>query len=319
MRTPQPWTLPDQPASTAALAAGGVSESMLATQVRRQALLRLRQGVYLAQASWPADPADQHLMLGRAEIAANPEAVLSHQSAALVWQLPTPGFVPWHELPPSVTLPAGRNFRSSHGLAVHHVANLPKAQLGRDPGGYPATSVARTAVDLAEGLALPQALVLLDAAARRLCAGFVSHPKRHDYANAGLASAARAELTAVAISRRRSGLLPMISLAEASRESAAESLSAGYFQLGGLPTPSFQSPIRTPQGTFFPDCLWNEGQLIGECDGTVKYIDQHAYAREKEREQILRDLGFGMVRWQAKEIMTRPDAVVARVARALGG
>ena len=39
---------------------------------------------------------------------------------------------------------------------------------------------------------------------------------------------------------------------------------------------------------------------------------------EKEREQLLRDLGYRMVRWLAKEIMLTPELVVARVARALG-
>jgi very-short-patch-repair endonuclease len=58
--------------------------------------------------------------------------------------------------------------------------------------------------------------------------------------------------------------------------------------------------------------------LIGECDGAVKYANANAYVLEKEREQILRDLGYRFVRWQAKEIMTNPAEVVARVARALG-
>jgi hypothetical protein len=147
MRTPQPWTLPDEPTSTAALAVMGVSESMLATQLRHGTLRRLRQGVYLAQAAWPGESVGQHLMLSRAEVAANPAAVLSHQSAALIWQLPTPGFGHWHELPPSITLPAGRGFRSSRGLADHHVAELSPAQLSRDPAGYSVTGVARTAVE----------------------------------------------------------------------------------------------------------------------------------------------------------------------------
>ena len=57
--------------------------------------------------------------------------------------------------------------------------------------------------------------------------------------------------------------------------------------------------------------------LIGECDGAVKYADAQGYVREKEREQALRDQGYAMVRWQAKEIMLRPEVVVERVARCL--
>jgi very-short-patch-repair endonuclease len=57
--------------------------------------------------------------------------------------------------------------------------------------------------------------------------------------------------------------------------------------------------------------------LIGECDGAVKYTDQQSIVAEKEREQLLRDLGYRIVRWLAKEIMTRPDLVLARIERAL--
>ena len=79
-----------------------------------------------------------------------------------------------------------------------------------------------------------------------------------------------------------------------------------------------QTPLRTPIGTLFPDCLWEDHRVIGECDGAVKYADgSAAFLAEKQREQVLRDLGYGMVRWLAKEIMARPEVVVARVARAL--
>lgn len=296
---------------------------MLATQVRRGELLRLRQGVYLAASAWPETADQQHLMRARAEIAANPEAVLSHGSAALAWSLPTPGFERWEDGAVSVTLPSGRGFRPATGPAVHHVAALPQADVRRDPEGYRLTSVARTAVDLAAGRELPQQLVLLDAAARTLCGSYVSRPRRHDYMNPALAQAACDELAEAAIARRRTGLLAAIELAQPARESAAESLSAGYFSLAGLPVPEFQPGIPTPIGIAYPDFLWRgfgarERGVIGECDGAVKYKDAQVYIEEKEREQLLRDLDFDVVRWLAKEIMLTPQVVVARVARALG-
>ena len=55
-----------------------------------------------------------------------------------------------------------------------------------------------------------------------------------------------------------------------------------------------------------------------EADGAEKYRDQQAAVREKEREQVLRDLGYRSVRWLSKEIMARPDVVVDRVRRQLG-
>lgn len=296
---------------------------MLATQITRGNLLRIRRGVYLAVSAWPETADQQHLMRARAELAANPEAVLSHGTAALAWSLPTPGFERWEDGAVSVTLPSGRGFRPSTGRVVHHVAELPRAEVRRDPEGYRLTSVARTAVDLAAGRELPQQLVLLDAAARILCGSYVSGPRRRDYTNPALVRAARDELQGAAIARRRTGLLPAVELTQPARESAAESLSAGYFSLAGLPLPEFQPGIATPTGIAYPDCLWRgfgaKGRgVIGECDGAVKYSDARVYVEEKEREQLLRDLDFDVVRWLAKEIMLTPQVVVARVGRALG-
>ncbi len=292
---------------------------MLATQLRRGRLIRLRRGVYLASASWPQDPTAQHLMLARAEVVAAPQAVISRQSAALVWGLPSPGWHPWHTFPIAISLPAGAGHRARSNGAQHHVEQLPAEHLARDPEGYAVTGLVRTAIDLSAGLPLPEALVILDAAARQLCTAFVVSPRRSDYSNPRLVEASRDQLADVARSRRRTGLSSAIGLAEPGRESAAESLSAGHFHLAGLPTPRFQAPVRTPIGTLFPDCLWEPQGLIGECDGAVKYAEgSSAFVAEKEREQALRDLGYGVVRWLAKEIMARPEQVVARVARALG-
>jgi len=108
-----------------------------------------------------------------------------------------------------------------------------------------------------------------------------------------------------------------VSLVEPCRESAAESLTAAHLRLAGVPTPLFQAVVETPLGRLYPDLYWPEANLIGECDGAVKYADANAYINEKEREQLLRDLGYRIVRWLAKEIMTRPWEVVHRIERAL--
>lgn len=290
---------------------------MIATRLRSGELLRLRHGVYLAASAWPDDPPAQHVVLARAEVAANPGAAISRQSAAVLWRLPTPDFEPWHDAPVSVTFPAGAGFRSWTNGAVHHVERLSTEDVARDPAGYPVTSVARTAADLAVDRELPEELVILDAAARMLCAAFVAQPRRSDYANPRLVEAVRGRLSAVARALQRTGLTTAIELTDPARESPAESLTAGYFHLGGVPKPLFNPPITTPVGVLFPDCLWPEQRLIGECDGAVKYKDSATILREKDREQVLRDLDFGFVRWQPKELRFDPYIVVRRVLRAL--
>lgn len=290
---------------------------MLRTALASGRLMTLRHGVYLAGSAWPDDPAVQHLVRARAEQTANPEAVISHQSAAVAWQLPSPSVTSWVDLPVSVTLPSsGHSSRS--GTAVHHVGPLSSDQVAQDDQGYPVTTPARTAVDLAAGLELPRALVLLDCAARRECQRFVAGPRRRDFANPRLMEAARERMSAAASTRGVARLEMAIELASALRESPAESLSAGHFQLAGLPAPVLQAEIRTPLGVFYPDFYWPEFGVVGECDGAGKYDRPNSILDEKRREQALRDAVKGMVRWLASEIMFQPWIVVERVARALG-
>ncbi|MCE1175017.1 MAG: hypothetical protein LWW77_10475 [Propionibacteriales bacterium] len=288
-----------------------MTDRMIRTQVAAGHLWRIRAGVFIA-----ADAAADRLWLAaRAEQARHPTAVISHAAAATYWRLPKPSGGDWQEDPVILTVAAGS--RSHRPGVRYRQAPLPPAEVTRDPAGYRITTAARTAVDLAAGLPLPQALVLLDAALRRTCEGFVTCPRREDYRRGGYVRQARQQLRQAAESTRCRSLDEAIRLADPSRESAIESLSAGYFEGAGLPRPLFQEPVRTRFGTFFPDCLWPEQRLIGEADGAVKYAAKTALVEEKQREQVLRDEGWGFVRWLGKEIMFQPELVVARVARAL--
>ena len=60
--------------------------------------------------------------------------------------------------PVSVSLPAGAGYRTRTNGAVLHVERLPPDEVARDSEGYPVTSLVRTAVDLASGRPLPDAI-----------------------------------------------------------------------------------------------------------------------------------------------------------------
>lgn len=316
VKHPRIWALPAEPVTTARLLASGVSRAMIRTQLGSGRLLRLRPGVLIAAASWPPDPVAAALVRARAELCANPAAAMSHQSAALVWDLPSPGYTPWRQLPPAIVLPPGGGHGSQTRTACHHVALLPSGHLSSDDRGWPVTSLARTAVDLAVGRDLPEALVVLDAALRSLCAGYRPAIRRQDFRDPRLRQAAIDEVGQAALVTRRR-LTAVLALADPARESPAESLSAGQFLLAGLPAPVVQRPLRIGGLTVFPDFYWEDARLVGECDGGGKYDSGTEWVREKEREQLLRDHGYRIVRWQAKEIMARPDVVIDRISRAL--
>jgi very-short-patch-repair endonuclease len=317
MRTPTPCVLPTQPATRELLAATGMTARMIRTHVASGMLTRVRQGVFVATSAVPSGAPGRHVLAAHAEQVVHPQAVLSHESAAVVWDLPHPGFERWHESPPSVTI-AATGARSRRGQAVHHRGTLPPGQVTRDHDGYAVTTVARTAVDLAAGLDLPQALVLCDAGMRQVIDAMLTRPKRSDYASTRFVSAARERLEEAATSNGRAALTEALRLAVPARESAPESLTAGHLHMAGLPMPLFQHKIPSRIGSLYPDFYWPELGLIGECDGAVKYAEALGYVNEKEREQVLRDLGYLIVRWLAKEIMVTPHIVVERIARALG-
>lgn len=316
MRTPRPWTLPTQPATRALLRASGVTDAMIRTQVAAGRLVRVRQGVYLGSDGWPDEAGPQHLVRAHAEQVANPDAVMSHESAAVAWKLRTPGFEAWHDHPVALTVPLGS--RATRRRAVSwHTRTLPPAQVGRDADGYPLTTIARTAVDLSGGLPLPEALVVLDHAARLILASFLAEePRRRDFVNARLVTAAREELTQ-AMSRPDRRLERAIELTEPCRESAAESVMTGHMVLAGLPMPLFQAAIPTRLGTFYPDFYWPQARLIGECDGAVKYTDPQEILREKQREECLRDEGHSFIRWPALHSWTRHRELIAKLDRLL--
>lgn len=144
----------------------------------------------------------------------------------------------WHEHVPAITLPRRSGNRSRGGLASYRTAALPSHHITCDPDGYDVTTVSRTAVDLARGEELPQALVVLDAAARLLVAEIVSQPRREHYANSRLLRAARESLDEAVFGHGAAALRRAIALTDPRRESPIESLSAGHFHVAGLPTPS---------------------------------------------------------------------------------
>ncbi len=319
MRTPRPVVLPQQPTSWGMLRATGMTPDMVRSRVRRGDLLRLREGVYLDARRWPPEESAQHQVLARAEQVAVPGAVLSHNSAALFWGLPEPAGA-WTESPASLTVPTPTTQRARASESVRiRVGRLPAHHVTRDPEGWQITTLARTAVDVVRGLALPESLIVLDAALRLACVDLVATPRRADYANRAIAAAAAVPVAeAVGWVREQRSIRAVLAAADPRRESPVESLSAAHFMLAGLPLPESQVPIRTPVGTVYPDFFWREQGLIGEVDGAVKYHDPGAHVKEKEREQVLRDLGYRMVRWLGREIRLQPWVVIERVARKLG-
>jgi hypothetical protein len=318
MRIPSPWVLPQRPTLLRALVDAGISKRRIELALEGGRLVRIRHGVYVGAGSWPEDDGEQHLLRAWAEQLVKPGAAVSHRSAARYWRLPLP-HEGWAEEPVWLTLPRGGAARSEREVRLQQcVADLPGEHVTRSEAGFAVTTLARTAVDVTRSLPLPEALLVLDAAVRTQCSRFVVQLGRRELANPRLVAIAREPFVEVAdVLRGMSRVKRALSFADPIRESPIESLSYGHMVEAGLPLPTCQHEVRTPNGVYFPDFFWDGHGVIGESDGRVKYVDSGAVMREKEREQVLRDLGFRIVRWSGKEIHLSPSVVMERIERAL--
>ena len=297
-------------------------------------------GVFISSQAWPEDPIQQHLVMALARQLRWPHLMASHQTGALADGLPLLDPLRAAAPPPRFTRAPGAGARSTTEPRVT-VRELPLEALTDLPAGtargLQLTTPARTAIDLACELPLPEALMLTDHVARQALMGLRGRPTRGDAEDtlgpsgrgelsrvARQAALRPLELAVVAAVHRRPGVRQALELTDPMRDSPPESYSFGTFVLAGLPVPQCQVRFDVDGQIIRVDFYWPEFGLVGECDGNVKYDGTYGLAAEamvgqNVREQALRDMGLSVVRWTAAEVFLRPDAVVHRIATRLMG
>jgi very-short-patch-repair endonuclease len=266
---------------------------------------RLRRGVLTPAAraveSPAGTPAWQFWLVLQAHAAllvAPRGAVVSHLTAALLWQLPLPSA---SALPVHLTVPPHRDPSTARGLVLHRCA-LPESEV-RGLLGVLVTTVARTLVDLARALALPAAVVAWDAALRE---------DRVD----------REELTMVAETTRgwpgSRAVQAALAVADPSAESPLETLARLLFRHAGLVPFETQVEIFL-DGQFIArvDFLWRRQRLVVEVDGTSKYDDVRRIRRERQRDGALLAAGYRVLHLSWAQVVHEPEQTVARLRRLL--
>lgn len=216
----------------------------------------------------------------------NPGSVIGFESAAILAGLPLVS-----RPPDLVTLvvPPGRwsGIRSGIRFRTGIVARRDLVN-----GTIRVTGVDRTWLDLARTAPLADALAMGDAARAMglLDVGRV----RDDIASlAGLRGCRRA--------------IRALDLVDARRESPLESASFAYFAESGIPLPDCQVVLRGTRGRFLArvDFWWESARLVGECDGRSKYRTPGDLYDEKRREDGLREMGYGVMRWGMSDLRGR--------------
>ena len=248
-------------------------------------------------------------------------AIATHDSAATLLGLARPSPRP----PGPVTLarPGVQDFDGPR-LRLRGT-EIPRAFVVRVDGVL-TTDVRRTAVDLARGLGLAQALIPLDAAARALVAARTQLDgnalRRAVLAPELRAYAARELAYAAASCRKHPGIVAVrnaLPYVDPAAESPLESRSRGWFLHAGLTSLRIGVPVSAGASVYWADFYDDERQVVGEADGWSKYGDdveeiRRSWAAEKRRQAALESAGMRVVRWTSED--TRAT-VTARMRTAL--
>jgi hypothetical protein len=307
---PGPWPRND-------VVAQGWSRHQIDGAVRAGRLIRPHNGVLALPSARRAveGTPDHRTAVVAALQTAPPTAAVSHESGGDLHGLWQP-----EERDPLVQLTVpGDQDEVRHGVRIHGSA-LP-SNLVVEVDGIPVTSLARTAVDIARGHRLPDALMVLDSAAR-----LMSHPHpteetyRDPEVRARAARRARALLKeaydsvwAWPGSRVVKTALPLV---DPGSESPFESWSRGWMVVAGLTLPKIAAPVTGASGTeWWVDFRWDKAKVIGEADGLGKYGGSDAEVRERlaaerRRQRDLEAAGWRFERWTFRD---RPLAWISRV------
>lgn len=278
-------------ASRDELRALGLNDNVIDHRLAIGRLRPMYRGVYLL-----ASPPPPLARPRAAVLACGPEAVLSHLSAAGLWELPG-GRV--DDRIPEVTVP-GRNPGRKTGIRVHRVRDLPADEIARR-AGIPVTSPARTLLDVAPSLAAPA----LEQA--------VAYALRQRITTRGRI------LALIGRHPGRPGVPALRALLErphapAFTRSAAERHFLALVRRGGLVEPECNAAFHG----YEVDFLWRQERLVVEVDGYAHHGVRTAFERDRERDAVLAAQGYTVIRVTWRQLTGRPAATLARIAQALG-
>jgi hypothetical protein len=251
-----------------------LGDEAIRQRMARGRLHRIHRGVYsvghpvlTGEARWLA-----------AVLACGPGAVLSHRSAAALWNIQ-----PSASTLIDVTVPA-RCGRRRPGIRVHRSRRLGEDEVTRRQG-IPVTSVARTLLDIQAG---PKEI---EAAEQRrlfdltsLQAAVQGNPGRRKVEVDGEPAFTRSGLEHA-----------FLALCE------------------GLPQPRVNAWV----GAYEVDFLWPEHRLIVETDGRETHGTRAAFERDRARDAQLTARGFRVVRFTYKQVVYDPTGVATLLGELL--
>jgi very-short-patch-repair endonuclease len=230
-------------------------------------------------------------------LAAPPDAVVSHHTAAAVWGLAVP--LQRDDSRIHLTVATGSAVRARADRSIHRGPLVAEEVVGRL--GFRLTTPQRTWRDLAATLSLPALLAVTDQVLAHWCTRSELW-EQLDLRPSGRGSA------------RARSVLPV---ADSRADSPMESVLRWLLSAAGVPSPRLQHVIRTPSGTFRADFAWPESKVLVEFDGAV-HREQGVFVQDLRRQNALVAAGWTVLRFTSADVLGRPEQVVAAILRALG-
>lgn len=250
--------------------------------LREERWVRVVRGVFMERELWESlDERGQLLARGRGRLmVVGDRWALARRTVVEAHQLQRLGKVP--EVPQLLGDKDRAKARNRH----ERIATLPDEHV-IVVDGFRNVTLERTVVDIARQEGFRSAVVIADSALRH--------------------GASAEQMTSIArLCRGWPGGLNtggVLAFADGRAETALESISRVGFRTCDLPMPEPQVEVYLGSRLIARlDFFWEAYNLVGECDGRMKYGDtvesytEKLYA-EKLREELLESLGFEVVRW----------------------
>jgi very-short-patch-repair endonuclease len=219
-----------------------------------------------------------------AVLACGPGAVLSHRSAAALWEIRA-----W-----SGAVEVSARSKHSHvGVVAHRARTL----TGRETTihrGIPVTTIARTLIDLAD--------VLDDAALARAVneARIVDRLQLNELAR----------LLAEARGRRGAHRLSsFVDNPTAPTRSELEDAFLAFIERYNLPRPEVNQRVAG----YEVDMLWRSGRLIAELDGRRFHDNFHGFERDRDKDADLLAAGYRVIRITWRRLDNDPEREAQRL------
>jgi hypothetical protein len=297
---PSVWGALPQPFLAREAFAVGLTSTSIAGAVGRRQIIPVARSVYAVPEVWvELDPPELHIAMTRAAWVSVPDAVVSHQSAALRFGLPHP-LGPIGR--PTVTVPEStRSSARDDWRRVLHAELPPEHVMQRD--GVTVTNPARTVLDALRQLRLRDALAIADGAVRAklVTLAELEEMRRFQTRWPGVRNADQA-----------------FGLVDHRRESWLESASVATAHMLGFSRPESQIWIHHTDGRLIGrvDLLWRHAGVVGEADGRGKYLGEFSekwdaelaaqfMLAERDRERELESVGFAVARWGTGELLDK--------------